>query len=130
MKARKTKQVYPSDATGGNFNSVCIVDPDGGLLTTLQIFKGILQCAPVNEITFRIPDAKDILDKSPFQLKHGCCWRFSFRNDGSSGITLEVGAGGSSNGSRSVAVSSYAAHFILRFTNTHSDDPYYELIRE
>ena len=125
-----SKPDFTTDRSGNFYDSPVSISSDGGDIPSSDVFKGLLQCKPEVEITVKLPDANALIKECPHQLRQGSCKRFSIRNDGSAAITLTVGEGGSINGSSTIPVSSYAAHFVLRFINIHGSHPNYQLIRE
>jgi len=114
---------------GGEFDSQVNIDGSTSL-STQQIFKGMLCANPDAEIVYKLPSATTLVKEAPKEPIAGWCKRFSIRNDGRATITLEIGDGGSMNGSPNIPVSSYAAQFVLRFTSVSTGAESYQLIRE
>jgi len=126
----KTRQTIEYKLGSDNFNSIVKLEPKSRVLTTQEIFRGILQCAPEISVTFIFPTAAQLIKEWPEIPRAGYSKTFTFRNDGSQPITLTAGEGGSMDGDDSIAVSSYAAHFRLRFGDVTSGMESYQIIRE
>lgn len=125
---RKTIQfVHGSD----DFSSIVSVGNEDTTIQASHIFRGLLQSSPEKEIVLTFPTAAQLIQSCPSVIPiAGYCKRFSLRNDGRAAITIAAGTGGSINGSDTIAVSNYAAHYVLRFTSVTSGVEAYQIIRE
>lgn len=112
------------------FDSPVAIPNSSDLLTTAQIFRGLLYGAPESESVYTLPSAAALIKEAPKIPIAGYCKRFSIRNDGRSAMTLAVGEGGSIQGSPTIPASMYAAHFVLRFSSVTSGVEAYQIIRE
>ncbi len=125
-------QKQQARATPGapEFDGIANIGNESGTVEAKLVFRGLLQCAPDREIVFTFPAVTELLEASPVTPCAGYCKRFSIRNDGRAAATVVPGKGGSINGSATVSASSYAAHYVLRFTNVSSGNESYQIIRE
>ncbi len=98
-------------------------------LTASQIHGGILASSPSAPATFTFPTASILIAADPTLKKSGYGRHIYFRNDGTSAITLAPGTGGTLSGSDTVAVSSYSAHYYIRYSNISSGSEAYQIIR-
>lgn len=114
-----------------NFNIktefIVSLNSTGGPLSPSDISKGILISSPETEISYDLPSARDFLGASKF--KRGDVFSFTLRNDGTSPITLKPGEGGTTNGSMTIPVSSYAGSFSVRFSSITTGSENYVVIR-
>lgn len=115
-------------APGEEDNLVNVGDVDA-ILTVKQIHAGLMYSTPESDITLTFPSAEAFVKFGPRKPVLHTCRRFSIRNDGTAAITIVAGAGGSINGSSTVSASSYAAHYVLRFTSITPGLESYQIIR-
>jgi hypothetical protein len=125
-----TRQTVQYVLGSDNWNSIVKLDPIDSNLTTQQIFRGILQVTPDTSITFTFPSAAQLIKEWPEIPKAGYSKTFTIRNDGTQPITVVAGIGGIIDGDSTIAVSSYAAHYRLRFGDVTSGVESYQIIRE
>lgn len=126
-QGRKQAQL---DLSSSDFDGIINVGSDSCTLASGAVFRGLLQCSPDTEITITFPTAAQLIAASPILPCQGFCKRFSIRNDGTSAVTIVAGDGGSINGSSTVPASSYASHYVLRFTSVTSGVESYQIIHE
>lgn len=124
---KQQARVIPGAA---EFDGIANIGNESGTVEAKLIFRGLLQCSPEREVTFTFPTASELIESSPLTPCAGYCKRFSIRNDGRAAATIVAGKGGSINGSSTVSASSYAAHYVLRFTNVSPGNESYQIIRE
>jgi len=99
-------------------------------LKTGQIYRGLMQGSPNEEITLTFPSAIALIREAPKFPIAGFVKRFSIRNDGRAVINVIPGEGGTTNGVMTVRASPDAAHFALRYTSITSSQESYQIIRE
>jgi hypothetical protein len=126
----RTRQPVQHVLGSDNWNSIVKLDINEQIITTAKITRGILQVALDVSATFTFPSAAQLIKEWPEIPKAGYSKTFTIRNDGTQPITITVGLGGEMNGDSTVAVSSYAAHFRLRFADVTSGVEAYQIIRE
>ena len=98
-------------------------------LTPKQFASGIFIMDPFLERVITLPSAADLVAFEGAALKVGHGRKFYVRNDGSSAITIAMGAGGTLNGSGTAAIGTFASHFYIRFTNVTAGTEAYVVIR-
>lgn len=130
MRGVKDRKKVHMDLSSSEFDGIVKLGKSSIVVPPDSVFRGILQANPENEMVLTFPSASQLIKSCPVIPCNGYCKRFSIRNDGTSGITLDVGEGGSIDGSAQISVSSHASHFCLRFTNVTSGIESYQLIRE
>jgi hypothetical protein len=113
-----------------NWNAIVKLDPKDLTLTTAQIFRGILQINADVSSTLTFPSAAQLIKEWPEIPKAGYSKTFTIRNDGTQPVTIVAGIGGEIDGDSTIAVSSYAAHYRLRFGDVTSGVEAYQIIRE
>jgi len=117
-------------AQSSDFSTIAKVGDVSSNLTVPQIFRGILQSAPKEEITLTLPSAAHLVHQPQLTPVQGYVWRFSLRNDGQSVINLSTGDGGVTDGNMSIKCSPDAARFVIRYINVASGNESYILVRE
>lgn len=98
-------------------------------LTPKEFSYGIFTISPTLERHLTLPDADILVAYEGSALKTGMGRKFYVRNDGVSAMSVHVGAGGTLNGSGTVAVGTFASHFYIRFTGVAPGSESYEVIR-
>lgn len=118
------------DPGSSDFDSPVNIGDVSTVLKCPQIYRGLMQGSPNEEITLTFPSAVDLIRGAPKVPIAGFVKRFSIRNDGRAVINLEPGEGGTTNGIMAVRASPDAAHFALRYTSVTSSMEAYQIIRE
>jgi len=124
------RQTVKNEPGSADFHCPISIGDVSATLTTQQVYRGIMQGNPADEITITFPTAVDLIQKAPKIPIAGYVIRFSIRNDGRGVINLVAGDGGSTNGVMAVRPSPDAAKFALRYTSVTSGMESYTLIRE
>lgn len=125
-----SRQTVKNEPGSADFNCPISIGDVSATLTTQQVYRGIMQGSPSEEITITLPTAVELIQKSPKIPIAGYVIRFSIRNDGRGVLNLLPGDGGNTNGIMAIRPSPDAARFALRYTSVTSGMESYTLIRE
>lgn len=124
------KPAMKPDPLSGNTDCPTNIGDSSTTLTVQQIFRGILQSSPQEDISIVFPNAVDMVKDAPMIPFDKAVKRFSIRNGGTGVITLMAGTGGDIDGVIEVRPSPDAARFALRYTCLTTGQQSYKIIRE
>jgi hypothetical protein len=124
------RPMVKSDPGSSDFDSPVNIGDTSTTLKPAQIYRGLMQGSPNEEITLIFPSAVELIRGAPKVPIAGFVKRFSIRNDGRAAVTVVPGEGGTSNGIMTIRASPDAAHFALRYTSVTSSMEAYQIIRE
>ena len=124
------RQQVKNEPGSADFHCPVSIGDVSATLTTQQIYRGIMQGNPAEEITITFPSAVELIQKAPKIPIAGFVIRFSIRNDGRGVINLAAGEGGNTNGVMAIRPSPDAARFIIRYASVTSGMESYTLVRE
>lgn len=123
------KEAVEFGSQAENFLVSASVGNVSATLTADQILGGIVYSNPAGAINLTLPSATSLVAANPKYAVVGFGKHLYIRNDGLGAISLIAGAGVTIQGSSTVAVSAYAAHYYLRITSVTAGAEAYQLIR-